>query len=109
MVHLYPFCGDVRGQSGLWCWAVLLSSTLQPWLGAGHAMGGGCNVLRLLGWAELALCCVLSLSSLLQGFLYDLDKVRGISIPSPLSPPSKSRDVLLPAPLCLHCPLACGV
>lgn len=67
-----------------------------------------CRVLGLLGWAERALCCILSLSSLLQGFLYDLDKVSGISALSPLPPPGRAPGMCSCQPLLAsHRPAAC--
>lgn len=104
MVHLCLgqslfLCG-CRGQPRLWCWGSHLSVMHSP------ALAGSCPTAVLwvvgaicwvfFGWAELALCYVLSLSSFLQGFLYDLDKVSGISVSSPLYSPS----------LCLGCATA---
>ena len=64
-----------------------------------------CDVLGVLGRAELALCCSLSLSSLLQGFLYDLDKVSGSSAPSSSCLPCpRAWDALPPAPSLLPAP-----
>lgn len=106
------FCGDVRGQPRLLVLGFVgLLSYCHALSSPGWVLHVPAHVLRMVGamcWGLLGLCCVLSLSSLLQGFLYDLDKVSGISaLASLVSPFPSTWDVLLPAPLRLHCPTAC--
>lgn len=106
------FCGTVGASPGSGAGTPIpLSCTLQPWLGAACPAAVpwvvGAVFWVFFGWAELALCYVLSLSSFLQGFLYDLDKVSGISVLSPLYSPSlclgcaTASPALLALPCCL--------
>lgn len=105
------FCGIVGASLGSGVGAPIpVSCTLQPWLGATcptvtlWVVGAICWV--FFGWAELALCYVLSLSSFLQGFLYDLDKVSGISVSSPLYSPSLYLGCATASPSLLALPAA---